>query len=108
MNAANYDRFGVVVEMRYMNKRQEIEILHNEAQITKADASKIIEFATYVREAFDRNKISDTVSTRALVTAAKLGKVKSNWQAGLQLSFIAKLSRIDREVVNGIAQRVFG
>lgn len=107
-NAANYDRFGVVIQMTYMPKKQEAQILINQAGLTKEDAEKFVTFATLVREAFDGGKLSSTVSPRTLITASRLGIKKGSWVAGLKLSFANKLSKIDREVVDGLMQRVFG
>jgi cobaltochelatase CobS len=107
-NAANYDRFGVVIQMNYMPKKQEMQVLINQSGLEKGDAERFVTFATMVREAFDGGKLSSTISPRTLITASRLGIKKGSWTAGLALSFSNKLSRIDREVVDGLMQRVFG
>jgi len=107
-NAANYDRFGVVIQMTYMPKRQEMQILINQSGLMKEDAERFVSFASLVREAFDGGKLSSTISPRTLITASRLGIKKGSWVAGLNLSFANKLSKIDREVVDGLMQRVFG
>lgn len=106
-NSANYDRFGVVLQFKYMRADLESAAISKQAGIAKPDADKLVDFANKVREAYDGNKISDTVSTRTLVNAAKLGMRKGSWRAGLSLAFINKLSRVDREAVDGVAQRIF-
>jgi cobaltochelatase CobS len=107
-NEANYDRFGIVVEVKYMPAKVETQILINQAGILKEDAEKLIEFGTSIREAYGANRISKPVSPRALINAAKIGMRRGSWRTGLSLAFINKMTRADREVVDGMAQRIFG
>lgn len=107
-NSANYDRFGMVIHKKYMKKTAESQILQNQVGLTKEDADKLVEFATLVRDAYDGAKISDVISPRTLIYAAKIGVMRASFRKGLTLSFINKLSKVDREVVDGLAQRVFG
>jgi cobaltochelatase CobS len=107
-NSANYDRFGVVQQYHYMKAELETQAIANQAKIAKADAAKLVDFANRVRTAYDGNEISDTISPRTLINAAKLGMLRGSWRVGLQLAFINKLSKVDRETVDGVAQRVFG
>jgi len=107
-NSANYDRFGVVVKVNYMPAELEEKVLQQQAKITSGDAKKLVDFANRVREAYEGNKMSDTVSPRTLIYAAKLGIRRGSFRVGLALSFINKLNKVDREVADGLAQRVFG
>lgn len=107
-NSANYDRFGMVINKKYMDKRAESQILQNHCKLVAADADKMVEFATAVRQAYDGAKISDTISPRTLIYASRIGVMRGSFRQGLHLSFINKLSKIDREVADGLAQRIFG
>lgn len=107
-NGANYDRFGMVIHKKYMDKAAESQILQNRAKLMKADADKMVEFATLVRQSYDGAKLSDTVSPRALINASKIGVMRGSFRQGLALAFINKLSKVDREVADGLAQRIFG
>lgn len=107
-NAANYDRFGMVVQMHYMKKTMESQILQNQVGLVKEDADKMVDFASLVREAYDGSKISSTISPRTLINAGRIGIKRGSFRQGLTFSFVNKLSKIDREVVDGIAQRIFG
>lgn len=107
-NSANYDRFGMVIHKQYMKKAAESLILQNRVGLVKEDADKMVEFATLVREAYDGAKISDVISPRTLIYAAKIGVKRGSFRQGIQLSFINKLSKVDREVTDGLAQRIFG
>lgn len=107
-NAANYDRYGMVIQVRYMKPELETRILINQAGISEDDSKKIVDFANRVRESYDGNKISNTISPRTLINAAKLGLRRGSYRVGIGLSFTNKLSKVDREVVDGLAQRCFG
>lgn len=107
-NEANYDRFGVCVEILYMKPAMESRALVNHVQIAKEDADKLVDFATKVREAYGANKISKPIGPRALINAAQLGKMRANWSIGLNLAFINKMTQVDRETARGLAQRIFG
>lgn len=107
-NSANYDRFGMVIHKKYMKKTAESQILQNQVGLTKEDADKLVEFATLVRDAYDGAKISDVISPRTLIYAARIGVMRASFRKGITLSFTNKLSKVDREVVDGLAQRIFG
>lgn len=106
-NSANYDRFGMVIHKQYMKKDAESQILQNKIGMVKADADKMVEFASLVREAYDSAKISDVISPRALINAGRIGIMRASFRQGVTLAFINKLSKVDREVVDGLASRVF-
>ena len=107
-NAANYDRFHMVLEVKYMLPELEEKILVNQAGIAVADAQKLVEFANRVRENYDGNKISSPISPRTLIAAAQIGLRKGKYRTGISLAFANKLNKVDKEVVDGLAQRVFG
>jgi cobaltochelatase CobS len=107
-NSANYDRFGMVIHKQYMPKDKEIIMLQNRAKLTPKDADKMVQFATEIRQAFDGAKMSDTISPRTLIYASQIGIMRGSFAHGLEKSFISKLSKVDREVAGGIAQRIFG
>lgn len=107
-NSANYDRFGIVIKKSYLTENDEIRILMTNANVSEDDAKLLVRFATDVRQSFDSGKLSDTISPRTLLFAAKIGLRRSSFIAGLELAFLNKLSTVDREVCAGVAQRIFG
>lgn len=107
-NAANFDRFHMVLEVKYMSVEKEQLILINQTKIDEADAKKLVEFGRLVRESYDGNKIASPISPRSLIAAAAIGKRKGSYRAGISVSFANKLSRVDKEVVDGLAARIFG
>ena len=107
-NAANYDRFHMVLEIKYMKAALETQVLMNQAGISKVDAEKMVDFANRVRESYEGSKISAPISPRTLIASAQIGLGKGSYRQGIALAFANKLSRIDKEVVDGLSQRLFG
>lgn len=107
-NSANYDRFGITCRVLYMAKTMETRIVVNQSGIDKEDAKRIVDFATAVREAFDAGKISSTISPRALINAAKVGMRRGCYIMGVNLAFGNKLNMVDKEICDGLAQRILG
>ncbi|MCG5512777.1 AAA family ATPase [Ectothiorhodospira shaposhnikovii] len=106
-NAANYSRFGITEHVPYMQKNMEVAVISNQAGIVKEDAEKLVEFAQAVRKSFDGGKMASTIGPRELIYAAKLGLRRGSWTVGLQLAFINRLNKVDRETAEGVAQRIF-
>lgn len=107
-NSANYDRFGVVIRKAYMSETDEAEILRKNTAVSEQDAKDLVRFASNVRESFDAGKISDTISPRTLLFAAKLGIAHASFEVGLELAFFNKLSAVDQRACKEYAQRIFG
>lgn len=108
-NAANYSRFKITEEVDYMEPKIETQVVASQARIDSADAAKIVSIAKEIRQQFRDGKISSTISPRELINAAENGLVLSgNWREGLKMAFTNRCTRIDKAVVEGLAQRVFG
>lgn len=106
-NAANYERFGIVERMEYMDKSLEERLVSQQASIPMKDAKQLVDFASRIREQFDGGQIGNPISPRSLIYAAKLGVGKRDYKVGLDLAFINRLSATDREAAKQVAQRVF-
>lgn len=107
-NAAAYSRFGITVEVQYMNKAKETGVVASQGGIHGEDAARIVDFAKLVRESYQRNDIGVTVSPRELINAAKLGRaLGGEWKQGLAMAYTNRLNKVDREAVLQIAQRIF-
>lgn len=108
-NAANFSRFPITEEVRYMEAAIETSIVISQAGVQKDAATKIVQFANKVREEFKDGKIGMTISPRELISAAKLALVfGNNWQEGLKLAYVNRLSRADQNTINQFIQRIFG
>lgn len=107
-NAANYERFGVVEQMPYLDETIESMLVSKQGQIPLADAKKLVDFAGRVRKEFESAKLSNPISPRSLIFAARLGNAKANYLFGIQKAYINRLPSIDREAASQLASRVFG
>lgn len=107
-NEANYDRFGVTLQMKYLDEGLESAMIAAQADILPADAKKLVEFGNLIREAYEGARISKPISPRALINAALLGQRRNSWRIGINLAFSNKLNRVDREVTDTTAKRIFG
>ncbi len=107
-NSANYDRFAMMIEKKYMPAAEEAKIVQNRSGISEKEAKKLVDFAADIRKQFEAGKLSDTISTRALVNISNIGLRRGNMRLGVSLCFANKLSRVDKAVVEGVAQRVYG
>ena len=105
-NAANYERYGIVEEVLWMEKKLEIEIVTKQGGIPTPDAVKLVDFARMIRESFTDGKIGLPVSTRALINSARLGRKLGSIKKGLEKSYLNRLSRIDKDAAIEVINRV--
>lgn len=106
-NAANYERFGIVEEVHYLDRKTEIQVVSAQADIPKEFAEKIVDFAHKAREAYAAQKLGLPPSPRAMIKAARLGAMRGDWKAGLRLAYINRLSRVDQQAANEVLTRIF-
>jgi cobaltochelatase CobS len=106
-NAANYERFGIVEEVHYMDRKTEIQVVSAQAGIPKEFAEKIVDFAGKAREAYAAQKLGLPPSPRSMIKAARLGAMRGDWKAGLRLAYINRLSRVDQQAANEVLARIF-
>lgn len=108
-NAANYERFGIVEEVTYMKRDDEVLVITSQADdCSKEHAGKLVDFATEIRKQYAAGKISAPISPRALIYAARIGLRKADMKVGLKQSFLNRLPRADAETGWQFAQRIFG
>jgi cobaltochelatase CobS len=107
-NSANYSRFGITDHVTYMSADLEAKVVASQSGIVLADAELLIKLATGIRSAFDSGEVSATIGPRELIFAARLGLAKGSWVEGLKLAYINRLTVIDKEIVLGLSQRIFG
>ena len=106
-NAANYERFGVVEQMPYMDKKLEARLVSQQANIPLKEAAMLVDFAGRIRAEFDGGRLGNPISPRSLIYAAQIGVARSNYRVGLEKAFINRLTAVDRESATQVAQRVF-
>jgi len=105
-NAANYERFGVVEEVKYMDPKIEVQVIVGQAKVTKEIAEKLVNFGKMAREAYAAQKLGLPPSPRALIKAARNGRMLGDPVKGLWLAYINRLSRIDQLAADEILKRI--
>lgn len=107
-NFATLDRFNTVGIVDYLDKKIETEILIRKAGTDKDAASKIIEVATLMRNAFKKGQTVATMSTRTIVNIAKKIAVFGDIKIAYEVAFLNKLNADDKAVGYEFIQRVWG
>lgn len=112
-NAANYSRFGIAIKIDYQKPEAEKEIISKRVgTIPDADLGNLMEFVKLVRTSYEDKTITNTISTREIITVARLailrGKEGPNWTYAIEHAFTNRMSTIDAAAINNIRQRVFG
>lgn len=113
-NAANYSRFHVTIKVDYQSAANEKQIITQRiGEIPAPDLDNLMEFAKLVREGYDNKSITNTLSTREIITIAKFAILKGrdtgpNWDYAINHAFNNRMSTIDATAVKNIMQRVFG
>ena len=105
-NAANYERFGIVEEVLYMEERIESAIVAAQGGIPLVEASKLVKFANMAREGFKQSKIGLPPSPRAMIHAAQIGLRYDDYSKGVQFAYVNRLSRVDQQAVREVMRRV--
>jgi cobaltochelatase CobS len=107
-NAANYERFGIVEKVNYMPQKNEIEILTSKTTISPGDAKQVVDFATKMREAFDKKDVAIPMSPRSTLNAAKLGVARADMKYGITVAYINRLPATSADAARQVMQRIFG
>ncbi len=105
-NAANYERFFIVEEVRWMEPKVETSILIAQGGVPKELAEKMISFATMCREAYAAGKIGLPPSTRSMINCCLNGSIRADYAMGIRQSYVNRLNRIDQEAVKEVMKRV--
>lgn len=107
-NAANYSRFQITEEVKYMDPDMEKAIVMAKTRMSASDANIYVRFAKDVREMFRSGKLTMTISPRELIAAGTIGKVfGGNFRLGLQLAFANRLPRACARTVEEYLDRVY-
>lgn len=107
-NAANYSRFGVTLQINYMDAEHEAKVVVEKSNIDPADAKKLVELAGNIRNSFRRGELTATVSPRELINTAIIAYANGgDFGAGFKLAFVNRLSEVDRIACKEAIQRAF-
>lgn len=106
-NAANFSRFGIVSNVKYMPNEAEVNMLVK-AGIVDEYAEKMVKFANIVREGYEEHLISQPIGPRELLLSAKIGMMRGDFIAGIERSFINKLPSSSAQAAREVVQKIFG
>lgn len=107
-NAANYERFGIVREVLYMDARKETRLVAAKTGLDSSQVEPIIRFVNEIRDAYRSGKITNTAGQRVSLYMAKLYMLQGNYTRAAYQSLINRLPEGCRKVSGDIAQRIFG
>jgi cobaltochelatase CobS len=113
-NAANYSRFHLTVKIDYQKPESEKQIITKRVgAIPEADLDNLMEFTKLVRDGYNNRQITNTLSTREVITIAKFAILRGrdggpNWNYAVDHAFNNRMSTIDSVAIKQIMQRVFG
>lgn len=107
-NAANYERYGVVREVKYLEPKQEKRLLSKKLGVDKEHIEPIVDYCNKIRDAYRDGKITNTAGQRVTLNMAKIYLLRGSFMKAAELSFINRLPESCRRVASDTAQRVFG
>jgi cobaltochelatase CobS len=107
-NAANYERFGIVMKVNYMPENQEIGIIMGKTSVNEEMAKKLVNYANTMRASFERRDVAIPISPRALLNATKLGLARNSWDYGFHCAYINRLPPTSAKVAADTMQRILG
>lgn len=107
-NFASLDRFKIVLEVDYPSKDAEVNIIKKKVGITDGDIlRKLVEYARLIREAFKREEIRVTMSTRTILNIADKIVDFGDVASAYKVAYINKCSGSDKKFATELLQRVW-
>lgn len=112
-NAANYSRFGTTIKVDYQTPEVEAKIVKNKVgELPELDIDQLMEFVSKVRTAYSQRTITNTVSTREIISIANKavlrGRDRPDWKHGISVGFTNRMSSSDAGAIQQIVDRIFG
>ena len=106
-DASTLDRVGACIEVRYLGKSAERNILENHSSLSTVQINGVIDFAKIVRKAFEQQSLLATFSVRSLLAWAEKAELTQSLELGLRLSWYEKLCNDDKATVKDMYHQVF-
>jgi len=107
-NFAQLDRFKIVEHVTYPSASVEQSIIKSKTGIDDSDIlNKLTEFARLVREAFIKEEIRVTMSTRTIINVAEKIVDFGDVGTAYRMSYVNKCSGEDKKFVGECLQRVW-
>lgn len=107
MNEATLDRYGVVIDVGYMNEDLERTVITNKVPKLDSDfVEAIVKIASETRKNLQDDRLSCTFSTRRCIQWAQAMTYFHPLRAA-KLTVLNKLNQDDYKVLEGVVQRYF-
>ena len=107
-DASTTDRIDTAIEVPYLAKDDEIDMLIGHTGIAKSEASKFVAFANEVRKAFKKGHMMNTMSVRGLLSWGEKVCILHDKNLALRMCFFNRLLEDDQKQVRDIYHMVFG
>lgn len=112
-NAANYSRFGTTIKINYLSEEIEAQIVRKKiGELPDLDIDQLMDFVVKIRSAYEQRTITNTISTREILSIAKKavmkGRDRPNWKHGISAGFTNRMSTSDAGAIMQIVNRIFG
>lgn len=106
-DASTLDRIDTAIEVDYLSKDQERQLLQSVSGLNEDIVNGMLDFAKLTRAAFTKQTIMSTLSARGLLGWTEKTEILGDVGMGLQLSWYNKLGSQDQRVVKDIYHQVF-
>ncbi len=107
MNEATLDRFGVVVDVPYMEPEYEKQVIQKKVPECDEDfVDAIVRIAQSMRKDLKDDRLSTTFSTRRCIQWA-LAMTRFHPMRAAQMTVLNKVNPDDYKVLEGVIQRYF-
>lgn len=104
-DAATFERFSIVMQMDYLDKEDEVQMLMEKAEVSRKHAEKLWDFASKVRSQFPHD-FPLTIGPRVLIKIGRLGRLKGQFVQGVQLAYANRLPETERKSALDLAARI--
>lgn len=108
---ATMNRFQMFIPINYLPAEDEVQILKNiygDSGLPETFMKDMVKVANLIRDGFTANKLTVVMSTRQVITWGKWLRMTGDEKRSYELAFANQLGAVDREVSDGLFQRVFG
>ena len=106
-DASTLDRIGACIEVRYLEKGDESQILEKHTELSQTQINGMLDFAKLVRVAFEQQTLLCTFSVRSLLAWGEKAMMCQNMELALKLTWYEKLSATDKATVRDLYHQVF-
>ena len=106
-DASTLDRIGACIEVRYLGKSDEKDIMGRHTDLSDSQISGIIDFAKLVRKAFEQQTLLCTFSVRSLLAWGEKAMMTQDMELALRLTWYEKLCTDDKATARDMYHQVF-